>query len=158
MVDHIALKQRLSDIREMHYVIDEPDWSPARKEEGTVQVCYEEGSLWPCDTGILIGQIDTVSKLVDELTTLLYETANFCQRCPVEHPAIVRCAACRRKADKPESVVHDSDCPVYRLRTVLTIARLDPQVPARSLATHPFNPDPVKPLCTDCDEPETFHR
>ena len=25
------------------------------------------------------------------------------------------CGACRRKADKPESVVHDSDCPVYRL-------------------------------------------
>lgn len=23
---------------------------------------------------------------------------------------------------------------------------------------HPFNPDPVRPLCTDCDEPEAFHR
>lgn len=154
MLDHIALKQRLSDIREMHYVVDEPDWSPARKQEGTVQVCYEEGSLWPCDTGLLLSQIDTASKLVDELTTLLYETAKFCQRCPVQHPAIVRCAACGRKADKPESVVHDSDCPVYRLRTVLAIAAA-PRTPADS---HPFTPDPVKPLCTHCDEPEAFHR
>lgn len=23
---------------------------------------------------------------------------------------------------------------------------------------HPFTPDPVKPLCTHCDEPEAFHR
>lgn len=120
MVDSVALRQRLSDIREMHYAVEEPDWSPVRKQEGTVQVCYEDGALWPCDTALLISQIDTASKAVDELTTLLYTTVKFCQRCHVGHPAIVQCAACRRKADKPESVVHDSDCPVYRLRSAIS--------------------------------------
>lgn len=55
------------------------------------------------------------ARLVDELTPLLYgvlkrwEVAGLvCE--------IVQCGACRKKADKPESVVHDSDCPVYRLQ------------------------------------------
>ena len=55
------------------------------------------------------------ARLVDELTTLLYEVlkrweanGRVCE--------IVQCGACHKKADKPESVVHDSACPVYRLQ------------------------------------------
>jgi hypothetical protein len=55
------------------------------------------------------------ARLVDELTTLLYSP---CLGTCITHGPdcrIVVCGACRRKADKPESVVHESDCPVYRL-------------------------------------------
>lgn len=54
------------------------------------------------------------ARLVDELTTLLYEVL---KRWEVQGRVceIVRCGACRRKADRAESVVHESDCPVYRL-------------------------------------------
>lgn len=55
------------------------------------------------------------TRLVDELTTLLYEVL---KRWEVQGRVceIVQCGACRRKADKPESVVHERDCPVYRLQ------------------------------------------
>ena len=54
------------------------------------------------------------ARLVDELTTLLYEVTTGWQDSAGGHQ-IVRCGACRRKADRAESVVHESDCPVYRL-------------------------------------------
>ena len=54
------------------------------------------------------------ARLVDELTTLLYDVL---KRWTVQGRVceIVACGACRRKADRAESVVHDADCPVYRL-------------------------------------------
>ena len=55
------------------------------------------------------------ARLVDELTTLLYEVRTGWQDSAGGHQ-IVRCGACRRQADRAESVVHDSDCPVYRLQ------------------------------------------
>lgn len=55
------------------------------------------------------------ARLVDELTTLLYEVVKRWQLQDGRVCEIVVCGACRKKADKPESVVHDSDCPVYRL-------------------------------------------
>jgi hypothetical protein len=55
------------------------------------------------------------ARLVDELTTLLYEVVKRWQLQDGRVCEIVACGACRKKADKPESVVHDSDCPVYRL-------------------------------------------
>jgi len=55
------------------------------------------------------------ARLVDELTTLLYEPLK--GTCLTHTPCVIAaCGACRKKADKPESVVHDSDCPVYRLQ------------------------------------------
>ena len=54
------------------------------------------------------------ARLVDELTTLLYEVTTGWDDSAGGHQ-IVRCGACRRKADRAESVVHGSDCPVYRL-------------------------------------------
>ena len=54
------------------------------------------------------------ARLVDELTTLLYEVTTGWDDSAGGHQ-IVRCGACRRRADRAESVVHDSDCPVYRL-------------------------------------------
>ena len=52
---------------------------------------------------------------IDELTTLLYEPLK--GTCLTHTPCVIAaCGACRKKADKPESVVHDSDCPVYRLQ------------------------------------------
>lgn len=54
-------------------------------------------------------------RLVDELTTLLYEVVKRWQLQDGRVCEIVRCGACRRKADRAESVVHESDCPVYRL-------------------------------------------
>jgi SepF-like predicted cell division protein (DUF552 family) len=55
------------------------------------------------------------ARLVDELTTLLYEVVKRWQLQDGLVCEIVVCGACRKKADKPESVVHESDCPVYRL-------------------------------------------
>lgn len=55
------------------------------------------------------------ARLVDELTTLLYEVVKRWQLPDGRVCEIVRCGACRRKADRAESVVHGSDCPVYRL-------------------------------------------
>jgi hypothetical protein len=55
------------------------------------------------------------ARLVDELTTLLYSP---CLGTCITHGPdcrIVVCGACLKKADKPSSVVHESDCPVYRL-------------------------------------------
>jgi len=54
------------------------------------------------------------ARLVDELTTLLYEVTTGWDDSAGGHQ-VVRCGACRRRADRAESVVHDSDCPVYRL-------------------------------------------
>lgn len=53
-------------------------------------------------------------RLVDELTTLLYEVTTGWDD-SAGGRQIVRCGACRRRADRAESVVHESDCPVYRL-------------------------------------------
>lgn len=50
------------------------------------------------------------ARLVDELTTLLYTPFGTYRGRPQ-----VACGACAKQADKPESVVHESDCPVYRL-------------------------------------------
>jgi hypothetical protein len=60
--------------------------------------------------------MNDAARLVDELTTLLYETLKAWQTQDGRHHQIVQCGACRRKADKPKSVVHESDCPVYRLQ------------------------------------------
>lgn len=60
--------------------------------------------------------MNDAARLVDELTTLLYETLKAWQTQDGRHHQIVQCGACRRKADKPESVVHESNCPVYRLQ------------------------------------------
>lgn len=55
------------------------------------------------------------ARLVDELTTLLYEPLK--GTCLTHTPCvIVACGACHQKADKPEAVVHENDCPVYRLQ------------------------------------------
>lgn len=54
------------------------------------------------------------ARLVDELTTLLYEVTTGWDDSAGGHQ-VVRCGACRRRADRAESVVHESDCPVYRL-------------------------------------------
>ena len=55
------------------------------------------------------------ARLVDELTTLLYEPLK--GKCLTHTPCvIVACGACHQKADKPEAVVHENDCPVYRLQ------------------------------------------
>ena len=56
------------------------------------------------------------ARLTDELTTLLYSPC--LGTCITHGPGcrIVACGACNRKADKPESVVHERDCPVYRLQ------------------------------------------
>lgn len=64
-----------------------------------------------------------VARLVDELTTLLYEVL---KRWEVEGRVceIVACGACRKKADKPSSVVHESDCPVHRLWQALEIGEV----------------------------------
>jgi hypothetical protein len=51
------------------------------------------------------------ARLVDELTTLLYS-----QFGAYRGQSRVACAACHRKADTPELVVHEDDCPVYRLQ------------------------------------------
>lgn len=55
------------------------------------------------------------ARLVDELTTLLYEVRTGWQD-SAGGRQIVRCGACNRNADNPESVVHERDCPVYRLQ------------------------------------------
>ena len=55
------------------------------------------------------------ARLVDELTTLLYEVVKRWRLQDGRVCEIVVCGACRRKADSAESVVHDSHCPVYRL-------------------------------------------
>lgn len=60
--------------------------------------------------------------LIDELTPLHYETLKAWQTQDGRHHRIVRCEACGRKADTPESVVHQSDCPVYRLAATLASA------------------------------------
>lgn len=64
-----------------------------------------------------------VTRLVDELTTLLFEVL---KRWEVEGRVceIVACGACRKKADKPESVVHESDCPVHRLWQAMEVAEV----------------------------------
>lgn len=63
------------------------------------------------------------TRLVDELTTLLYEVL---KRWEVEGRVceIVQCGACRKKADRPSSVVHESDCPVHRLWQALEIGEV----------------------------------
>lgn len=50
------------------------------------------------------------ARLVDELTPLLFTPFGTYRGRPQ-----VACGACAKQADKPESVVHESDCPVYRL-------------------------------------------
>jgi hypothetical protein len=62
-----------------------------------------------------------IARLVDELTTLLYETLKAWQTQDGRHHQIVACGSCRRKADKAESVAHESDCPVYRLKQALDV-------------------------------------
>jgi hypothetical protein len=49
-------EQRISDMREMHYWIEEPDYSKGPAGD-LVRVCYEDGSLWPCDAGLLLDQL-----------------------------------------------------------------------------------------------------
>lgn len=63
-------------------------------------------------TGVLAS--NDAARLVDELTTLLYEVTTGWDD-SAGGRQIVRCGACRRRADRAESVVHDRDCPVYRL-------------------------------------------
>lgn len=57
------------------------------------------------------GRVNDAARLVDELTTLLY-----CPFGTYRGRQQVACGACAKQADKPESVVHESDCPVYRLQ------------------------------------------
>lgn len=64
-------------------------------------------------------RLATAATLVAELTTLLYETLKTWQLSDGRHCQIVQCGACHRKGDTPEAVVHDRDCPVFRLRTAL---------------------------------------
>lgn len=63
-------------------------------------------------TGVLAS--NDAARLVDELTTMLYEVTTGWDD-SAGGRQIVRCGACRRRADRAESVVHDRDCPVYRL-------------------------------------------
>lgn len=67
--------------------------------------------------------VKTTTRLVDELTTLLYEVL---KRWEVEGRVceIVQCGACRKKADKPSSVVHEGDCPIHRLWQALELGEV----------------------------------
>lgn len=49
-------EQRISDLRDMHYWVEEPDYSKGSAGD-LVKVCYEDGSLWPCDAGALLEQL-----------------------------------------------------------------------------------------------------
>jgi hypothetical protein len=68
--------------------------------------------------------VSDVTRLVDELTTLLYETLKTWQAVGGPRHQIVQCGACRKKADRPSSVVHESDCPVHRLWQALEIGEV----------------------------------
>lgn len=61
------------------------------------------------------------ARLVDELTTLLYGVVKRWQLQNGRVCEIVQCGACRKKADKPSFVVHESDCPVRRLWQALEL-------------------------------------
>ena len=71
----MTMSDRIADLGTMHYWVEEPDYSKGKKEDvGLIKVCYEDGSLWPCDAGVLIDSLAASQARVRTLTETAFVT------------------------------------------------------------------------------------
>ena len=53
-VSMMSSDERINDLRAMHFSVEEPDYGTMDPDPPLVSVCYEDGTTWPCDTGMLL--------------------------------------------------------------------------------------------------------